>query len=172
MKRVFSLLSSVAKQAVVVVSFVGAACGASVRNVPGPAVGRAPPATDCGDIPDPDDTCPLVDGCPNDPRSESAGESADGCPAPSGIPALLLCSADEAHLARLAEEMQRRQSLTLLLVEAAVPGCAEAIRDQLTRRGVASGRLTARTAGADDGCAPWAHFKVAAWAGHACVERK
>jgi hypothetical protein len=142
------------------------ACGAS----PGPAAdapARSPVAADCGDMPDPNDVCPLLDGCPGDARDPGRRDD-DGCPGPGGIPTATDCRADEARVGEIAREIQKRPGLTTLRIVSSVPGCSERLRRAIVRSGVRAATLVAVTRGTEDPCAPWAHFEIASWEGRAC----
>ena len=148
-------------------------CGAPSR----PAADVTPHASDlrkpgsvdaeCGDIPDPSDACPLLDGCPGS-GTETGHEGDDGCPGPGGIPSATDCVADESRVAEIARQIRMRPGLTSLRIVSSVPGCSELLRRGIERSGVGSGALVAVTRGVEDPCARWAHFEVASWEGRAC----
>jgi hypothetical protein len=125
--------------------------------------------TDCGDIPDVNDVCPLVDGCPGAKSEGSASEDTDGCPGASGIPYAINCPGDERRFAAIADEIRRRPKLTMLRIESSVPGCADAVRDGLARAGVPPKTIESTTRDGNAHCAPWAGFQIAAWDGSRCA---
>jgi hypothetical protein len=142
------------------------ACGAPAR----PAVDtRAAGAVnaECDDTPDPNDVCPLLDGCPGE-RHDAGAEGDDGGPGPAGIPAATACAVDESRLAAIAGEIRKRPALTTLRIVSNVPGCADRLRSGIEHSGIGGASLVAETRGAPDPCAPWARFEIASWDGRAC----
>ena len=148
---------------------VGLACAprpapSTARNVA--PVGARPPDSDAeGCIPDLNDACPLVDGCPGRDNGPAARDD-DGCPGPGGVPFAADCRSDERRLLEIAAEIQKRPQLTTLKITSHVARCAETVRAGLERAGVARGRIETapRTGGADS----WAYFEIAAWGGERC----
>jgi hypothetical protein len=156
----------VSRTRVLVLAIGVGACGARAR----PAVDTRATETvkaDCGDIVDPNDACPLLDGCPGE-RRDGGSEDADGCPGPAGIPAATTCLADESRLAAIAREIQKRPRLTMLRIVSSAPGCADQLRKGIERSGDSRAMLVAETRGDPDPCTPWARFEIASWDGQAC----
>jgi hypothetical protein len=136
---------------------------------PHPSDLRKPGSVDanCGDIPDPSDACPLLDGCPGS-GTDAGHEGDDGCPGPGGIPSATDCLADESRISEIARQIRKRPGLTSLRIASSVPGCSELLRRGIERSGVGNVALVAVTRGVQDPCARWAHFEVASWEGRAC----
>jgi hypothetical protein len=148
------------------------ACGAPSRPAPvakpAPTGRVAAPAADCGDRIDPNDACPLLDGCARDSHRDAGTDEDDGCPGAGGIPFASTCHEEDRRFAAFAAEIARRPSLTTLRIVSSVTGCAQRVRDGLERAGVAAARLEAVTRGAPDPCDDWVRFEIAAWDGRRC----
>ncbi len=125
---------------------------------------------DCGDMVDPADACPLVEGCPNAPKPKAVDTDDDGCPGHGGIPFATACNSDAQRFAQIAAALQQVPKLTTLRITSSVTGCADVIRAGLEHAGVPHDRLETftRPTHSVTHCDRWGYFSIVAWGGGRC----
>jgi hypothetical protein len=126
---------------------------------------------DCGDMVDPADACPLVEGCPNNQQARKAADTDDdGCPGNGGVPFATACNSEPRRFAQIAAALQQAPRLTTLRITSSVTGCADALRSGLERAGIPHERLETFTRPKHSAthCDRWGYFSVGAWDGGRC----
>jgi hypothetical protein len=155
----------VAASLTITITVLTVACGVTSR----PALPTTP-EEDCGDMVDPTDACPLLDGCPNSHTSPSTDTDDDGCPGHGGIPFAAACNSDGGRFMEIAAALRQKPKLTTLRITSSVTGCADGLRSGLERAGIAHDRLETFTRPTHSAtpCDRWGYFSVVAWDGGRC----